>query len=48
MDIGLKDEFIHKISAQNSIWIIRSHDFNLEKSYLWIEIVHESTPLGTL
>ena len=32
MDIGLKDESRYKISAQNSIYIMRYHDFNLEKS----------------
>ena len=27
-----KDEFSHKISAQNSLYIMRYYDLNLEKS----------------
>ena len=32
MDRGLKDESRNNISAQNSMYIMRYHDFNLEKS----------------
>ena len=32
MDRGLKDKSRNKISAQNPIYIMRYHDFNLEKS----------------